>query len=188
MPAAGALPGAGGDDAVEIAIERHRVLALADLPAQPLGDVQLIEEQQRALRRRPPFQRRDVCEGIETAPVGGEHRRQREIVDDAGQTRRLVERALRIGQGEIGRHQFLDPHPAKARQTANAPRHQRPGEAERQTFGAIPQALAKKRGAAVAGGRRARGKRDVIDVVGQNARPQTCGNDETLGLCLSRRG
>ena len=84
MPAALAVAGAGLDHAVEVAVETDGVVSLPHLPAQPLGDVHRVEEQHRALRRRPPFQRRDMGERVEPAPVAGKDRRQREIVHDAG--------------------------------------------------------------------------------------------------------
>ena len=73
VPAPGAAPGAGGDDALEVAVKGHAAMALPHLPAQPLGQMYLAEEQQRASRRRPPFQRRDMSVWIEAAAVGGKN-------------------------------------------------------------------------------------------------------------------
>ena len=76
--------GASRDHRFEVAVEGHRVAVLAHQPRQVVGDVQVVEEQHRALRRRPPFQRRHVRQRIEPAPIGGEQGRQRQFVHDAG--------------------------------------------------------------------------------------------------------
>ncbi len=122
-----AASGAGGDHGLEIAVEGDAVAVLAHQPRQIVRDVEILEEQHRALRRRPPFQRRDMRERIEPAPVGGEQRRQRQIVHDAGKTRRVGERVLGIGQGVVGREHLLEAEPREVRQArqcapASAPR------------------------------------------------------------------
>ena len=100
----------------------------------------------------------------EPAPVAGEDRRQREVVHDAGEARRVGERALGVGQGVIGGEQLIEAEPGEVRQAGKASRHQRPGEAERNALRLLGEAFAEQRGAAVG---RCRGKRHMIGVVGQ---------------------
>ena len=124
-------PAQAGDHAFEIAVEGHRVAALAHQPPQIVGDVEVLEEQHRALRRRPPFQRRDMRQRIKPAPVGGEQGRQREdrarcrqgragcrarARDRAGHSRAPATRRSRAGPGPAGRRcaSASAPRPARA--------------------------------------------------------------------------
>ena len=66
-------PAQAVDHALEVAVEGDAVLALPHLPAQALGEMRLVKEQHRTLRRRPPFHRRDMRERIKAAPIGGKN-------------------------------------------------------------------------------------------------------------------
>ena len=170
MPAALPASGAGRDHAFEIAVEGHAVAALPHQPPQIVRDVEILEEQHRALRRRPPFQRRDMRERVEPAPVGGEQRRQREIVHDAGQARRVGERALGIGQGVVGREQLVEAEPGQVRQAARCASASAPRRARASSASAFSARLSRNSAA-----RRSRpggcGKRHMIGVVGQTRSP-----------------
>ena len=74
----------------------------------------VLEEQHRALRRRPPFQRSRRPRRPKPAPVGGEQRRQGELVHDAGEAGRLVERDARGRAGRVGRPPPRRPSRARA--------------------------------------------------------------------------
>src|SRR6185312_564575 len=52
VPAARAFGSASGDHALEVAVESDAVVRLPHLPLEPPGDVQFVEEQQRAFRWR----------------------------------------------------------------------------------------------------------------------------------------
>ena len=169
MPAAGALSGAGRDHALEVAVEGHRVAGLAHLPAQPLGKVQFVEEEQRALRRRPPFRRSDMAERIKPAPVGGDQRRHRQVMRDAGKAGRPRERALGIGQGIIGRQQLAKAELEQIGHAGDARRHQRPGEPQRPALDHGGERLAEQRGAPVGAGGRA--ESDLVGMEGQSGAP-----------------
>src|SRR5450631_1758754 len=108
-------------------------------------------------------------EWVKPAPIGGEQRRQREIVHDAGKAWRVGERALGIGQGVVGREQFMEAEPGQVRQPADALGRERPGQPQCPALGHVTEALAEQRGAAVRGGRC--GKRHMIGVVGQTRSP-----------------
>ena len=117
-------------------------------------------------RRRPPFQRRDVRERIEPAP---DRRRAEWAARDRARCRQapgIDECALGIGQGVIGREQFVEAQPCQVRQAADALGRQRPGVTKRPALDLFGQALAKQRRAAV--GRRAGGCRKAhVGVVRQ---------------------
>ena len=106
-----------------------RVAVLAHLPAQVLDDVEFVEEQHRALRRRPPFQRAGMRQRIKAAAIGLDQLRQRQVVHDAGEARRRGERALRIGQGVVGRKRLARDHAQQAGHTGDALRAQSPRRA-----------------------------------------------------------
>ena len=138
------VAGAGFDDTFEVAVEGDGVAALPHLPAQALGDVQFVEEKQRTLRRRPPFQRAGVCQGIKPAAVGLDQLRQRQIVDDAGEPRRLRERVLGIGQRVIGRQGLAGAQAQQAGHTGDPLRAQPPGERQRPALRPFDGGLAKQ--------------------------------------------
>ena len=137
--------------------------------ARRCSTCEILEQQHRAVRRRPPFQRRDMRERIKPVPVGGEQGRQREVVHNAGKARRIGERALRIGQSVVGGEQFVRSKaaPDSAGRPCASALAPRPGPAP--SARPYRRALAKQRGAAV--GRRRRGKRHMIGVVGQTRSP-----------------
>ena len=92
-----------------------------------------------------------MCKGIKAAPEGGEQRRQREVVRDAGKAIGIVESILRIGQGIVGCEQFAQPHAAEMRQTAGASGMSRPGQTEGIAFGSVAEAFTEQLAAPVAG-------------------------------------
>ena len=184
VPAPRAAAGASGDDALEVAVEGDGVVALPHLPAQPLGEMRLAEEQQRALRRRPPFQRRDMGERIEPAPVGGEHGRRREFVHDAGEARRVVQRAFGVGQGVVGRQQLVEAHAREVGDAGDALGLSAQASPSAQRSAMSRKTFAEQRGAPVGFGRDWRGKGQVVGVNVQK-RPQTCGNGEYFASSLT---
>ena len=179
-------PAQARDHAFEVAVEGDRVAALAHQPRQIVGDVEIPEMKYRALRRRPPFQRRDMRERVEPAPVGGQQRRQRQFVHDAGKAGRIGERALGIGQRIVGRQKFVEAHARQIRQSANALgcTAPRPGPG--------PSARPSRRGSRETTRRAGRCRRRPKAPDGRcgrpNVSPQTCGNGENLRPYLSRRG
>ena len=143
----------------------------ARTPAQALGDVQFVEEQQRARGRRPPFQRAGMRQRIEAAPIGLEQLRQREVVHDAGEPGRCGKRALGIGQGVIGGQGLARAHAQQRRHPGDPLRGQAPGEAERPALRRLQHRLAEKRVAAVAA---VRCEGEAFGVEGHGRIPNKC--------------
>ena len=141
MPLAVAPAGAGLDHALEVAIERHRVAALAEQPAQILADVDLVEEQHAALGQREPFQRAEMREGEEPAFVRFGERRHREVVHDAAHPVG-VDGALRVRQALARRHQVGEPEAGEWGQGADPLRLAGPGGSERPALQGLGRGLA----------------------------------------------
>jgi hypothetical protein len=192
MPAAFAPSGAGGDDALDVAVEGDAVAMLPHRLAEVFGNVHIVEQQHRALRRRPPFQRRHMRQRIEAAAIGRQQRVQRQLaMHQTGQARRVVERALRVGQGIIRRQQFLEVDFGKAGQRAEPRGLERPGRGKCPAFRHIERGFAKQRRAAVGRGGIYRRRRPMVGGSGQEKsleRALKCGNGEILGSYVSRWG
>ena len=109
-------------------------------------------------------------ERIKPAPVGGKHRRQREVVHDAGKARRIIERAFGVGQSVVGRQQFVRSRAGRG----SAGRAMRAGVSAQASpsaqRAALSARLSRNSAARRSGGRR-RGKRHMVGVVGQTRSP-----------------
>ena len=135
-----------------------------------LAMCEFVEEQHRALRRRPPFQRRDMRERVKPAPVGGEQAsaargRARCRQGPAGCRARAPDRAGRSRAPEIRRSRAARGSAGRAMRS----RLSAQASAERPALGHLGRG---SRETAPRGGRRARGSWQAS--CGRRGRPN-CG-------------
>src|SRR5690606_13395985 len=85
MAVIAAVAGTGGYDLLERLIERDAVGRLLHVPAQALGDVVLVEEENHALLARPPLERSAMAPREEPEMAGGQNSLRGGIAADAAE-------------------------------------------------------------------------------------------------------